>query len=69
MSKTKTFEKKTLVGISTKDITDAIASAIQSFGKDQVSWFEVTEIRGRVDASGEIEYQVTINIGTKINAN
>lgn len=51
-----------------KDITDAITSAIQSLGKNQVSWFEVTEIRGRVDTSGEIEYQVGINIATKIRS-
>jgi flavin-binding protein dodecin len=63
-----TFEKKQVVGISTKSVSDAIESVVKHYNqKNPVSWFEVTEIRGRVTSSGEIEYQVTINLGQKTN--
>ncbi len=61
------FEKKTVVGISIKSVSDAIEKVVkQQNAENQISWFEVTEIRGRVTQTGEIEYQVTINIGKKI---
>lgn len=60
------FEKKTLVGISTKGVSDAIETVVKSYNeKNSISWFEVTEIRGRVTPAGDVEYQVTINIGQK----
>lgn len=63
-----TFEKKTVVGISTKSVSDAIETVVKNYNsKNQVSWFEVTEIRGRVTPTGEIEYQVTVNLGQKQN--
>lgn len=66
MSSTSQFEKKTVVGTSTKSISDAIESVVKEYNqKHPVLWFEVTEIRGRVTQSGEIEYQVTINLGQR----
>lgn len=63
-----TFEKKTVVGLSTKSVSDAIETVVKQYHlKNPVSWFEVIEIRGRVTQTGEIEYQVTINLGQKIN--
>lgn len=62
------FEKKQVVGISTKSVSDAIENVVKQFhSKNPISWFEVTEIRGRVTQTGEIEYQVTVNIGQKTN--
>ncbi len=62
------FEKKTVVGVSTKSVSDAIETVIKQYNaKNPISWFEVTEIRGRVTQTGEIEYQVTINLGQKNN--
>ncbi len=62
------FEKRQVVGISTKSISDAIDSVVKQYNsKNPVSWFEVVEIRGRVTQTGEIEYQVTINLGQKTN--
>lgn len=62
------FEKRQVVGISTKNITDAIETVVkQKNSKNPVSWFEVVEIRGRLTQTGEIEYQVTINLGQKTN--
>lgn len=62
------FEKRQVVGISTKSISDAIEKVVkQNNSKNPVSWFEVVEIRGRLTQTGEIEYQVTINLGQKTN--
>ncbi len=62
------FEKRQIVGTSKISVSDAIQNVIKEYNsKNAVSWFEVIEIRGRVTQTGEIEYQVTINIGQKIN--
>lgn len=66
MSSALQFEKKQVVGTSTKSVSDAIESVVKNYNeKNPVYWFEVTEIRGRVTQTGEIEYQVTINLGQK----
>lgn len=66
MSSASQFEKKQVVGTSTKSVSDAIEIVVKNYNeKNPVYWFEVTEIRGRVTQTGEIEYQVTINLGQK----
>ncbi|MCX8057057.1 MAG: dodecin domain-containing protein [Ignavibacteria bacterium] len=63
-----TFEKKQVVGTSKKSVSDAIESVVKQYSaSNPVYWFEVTEIRGRVTQTGEIEYQVTVNLGQKTN--
>lgn len=63
----KSFEKITLVGISDKSISDAVDIAVKEASLNYiVSWFEVTEIRGRINAENNLEYQVTVLIGRKI---
>lgn len=51
------------VGISDKSIEEAIENAI--LVDDTVSWFEVLEIRGRLNQEKKLEYQVKVRIGTK----
>lgn len=64
----KSFEKITLVGISEKSISDAVEVAVKEASSNAtVSWFEVDEIRGRLNSSGNLEYQVTVSIGRKLN--
>ncbi len=63
----KTFEVVELVGISTESLSDAVKQALESSGKEKpVSWFEITEQRGRVTQDDKIEFQVTIKIGRKL---
>lgn len=65
----KTFKMITIAGTSNETFEDAIASALATAAQSirQMGWFEVVEQRGRVDDSGKvIEYQVTLNIGFKI---
>jgi len=53
------------VGISEKSIEEATENAVLTLPVETVSWFEVKEIRGRVTQDKKLEYQVTVNIGTK----
>ncbi|MFA7289444.1 MAG: dodecin family protein [Melioribacteraceae bacterium] len=63
----KTFEVIELVGVSTESLSDAIKQALEAAGKDKtVSWFEVTEQRGRVTQDDKVEFQVTVKIGRKL---
>jgi flavin-binding protein dodecin len=61
------FKKVTLVGTSTKSLTEAVVNAVNkaSQAEGNVSWFEVLEQRGRVNGA-QIEYQVTVCVGVKL---
>ncbi len=56
-----------LVGTSARSLEDAIQSAIAeaSTTAGKIYWFEVKEIRGRVDRETVAEYQVSLRIATK----
>lgn len=58
------YKKTTLVGTSTDSIEAAVKGAVVRAQKTlrNVQWFEITEQRGRITASG-VEYQVTIDVG------
>ncbi len=62
------FKKIEVVGTSTKSIDEAIQNAIAKASESvkEISWFETTEIRGRV-ADGKVdEFQVTVKVGFKV---
>jgi flavin-binding protein dodecin len=62
------FEIIIRVGISTESISKAVESAVEEANKEKkVSWFEVTEQRGRLNSEGKLEFQVTVKIGRKLN--
>jgi dodecin len=58
------YKKTELVGTSTVGYDDAVKAAIGRAQKTlrHVDWFEVKELRGRID-NGEIVYQATLEIG------
>ena len=61
-----TFAITHLVGTSSEGIDAAITNGIRRAGESlrNLDWFEVTEIRGRMDHSSEVkEYQVTMKVG------
>lgn len=63
----KSFEIIERVGISTVSSSDAIKSAVLEANSEQkVGWFEVLEERGRVTQNEEVEFQVTVKIGRKL---
>lgn len=55
-----------VVGTSSQSIDTAVRNGIARAGESlrNLDWFEVTEIRGRLDHSSEVqEYQVTMKVG------
>lgn len=54
-----------LVGSSPDSIEDAITSAIQraALSLRHLQWFEVSQIRGRIDKGNVEKYQVTVKVG------
>lgn len=69
MAKSPSVHKKIeIVGTSPKSFADAAATAVARAGKSvrNMEWFEVTELRGRIDGSKIDEYQVTLKVGFKL---
>lgn len=63
--KDNTYKKIELTGTSSESIENAINNAIQKAAETVrlMRWFEVEEIRGRIDGVETIQWQVTIKIG------
>ena len=62
------FKKVQIVGTSTRSFSEATAAAIAKLAETErnASWFEVVEQRGSI-ADGKIQqYQVTLNVGLRI---
>ena len=64
----KIFRKTEIVGTSLVGFDDGVKRAIERARKTlrNVMWFEIKEQRGRIASSGEIEYQVTLEIGFQL---
>ena len=64
----KSFEIIERVGISNVSSSEAIKMAVKEANKEKkVGWFEVIEERGRMVSDEEIEFQVTVKIGRKLD--
>lgn len=63
-----TYKKIEIVGTSDESLTDAIGNGIRKAAKsvEQLSWFEVIEIRGRIEDGEVNEYQVSMKLGLKV---
>jgi len=63
--KNNTYKKIELTGTSSESIEDAIDNAIKKASETvrMMRWFEVTEIRGRIDGVKTLQWQVTIKVG------
>lgn len=63
------YRKSEFVGTSAKSFHDAAANAVAKASEDlrNMSWFEVVEQRGSI-ADGKIQqYQVTIQVGYRVD--
>ena len=59
------YKKMEVIGVSPSSIEDAIQRAVKKASEslDELSWFEVGDIRGHIDADGKVtEYQVVLKI-------
>ena len=63
------FKKLQLVGTSAKSFSDAAANAVDKAAETErhLSWFEVVELRGSVVEGKIHQYQVTVNLGARID--
>ena len=62
------FKKVEIVGTSPTSFADAVKAAVAEASKTirHISWFEVIEQRGSVRDGNVYEFQVTINVGFKL---
>jgi flavin-binding protein dodecin len=58
-----------IVGSSADSIDDAIKGAIERAGKTlhNLDWFEVTQLRGRIEDNRSCEFQVTLKVGFRLD--
>ncbi len=70
MSNAHVYRKTELVGSSTQSVTDAIETAIARASKTlrHLEWFEVTDIRGHIEAGKVAHYQVSLKVGFRVDA-
>ena len=65
----KAYTKIEIVGVSEKSLSDAIEGAIEKASETVhgLAWFEVSEMRGRIEKGKVAEYQATVLIGFKLD--
>lgn len=68
MSDHHVYKKTEVVGSSTSSIEEAIDNALAECAKTirNMEWFEVTETRGHIENGKVGHYQVSLNIGFRI---
>ncbi|MHB8872161.1 MAG: dodecin [Myxococcaceae bacterium] len=62
------YKKIEIVGTSGVSFSDATKAAVAEAAKTikHMSWFEVGELRGRIEKGAVSEFQVTVKIGFKL---
>ncbi len=62
------YKKIQVVGTSPTSFAEATANAVAKLAQSEknLSWFEVTELRGVIREGRVHEYQVTVNVGAKM---
>lgn len=62
------FKKLQVVGTSPNSYAEATANAIAKLAQSEknMSWFEVAELRGAIRDGKVQEFQVTLNVGIKV---
>ena len=63
-----TYKMVTVVGTSAMSYDDAIQQGIQDAASSlrNLGWFEVQEMRGRIDQGKVVDYQVKLQIGFRV---
>ena len=62
------YKKIDVVGTSSESVAEAIRVAVAEAGKTvrNMSWFEVSEIRGHIEGGKVSQYQVVLKVGFKV---
>ena len=58
-----------IVGTSSKSFADAASNGVQRASKSlrNLDWFEVTEMRGRIEGDQIAQYQVKMKVGFRLD--
>ena len=66
----KTYKMVTVVGTSPESSEDAIRNAVADASSTlrNLGWFEVQEVRGRIEEGRVAEYQVKVQIGLRVES-
>jgi flavin-binding protein dodecin len=58
-----------IVGSSAEGVDDAIRGAVSRASKTlhNLDWFEVTNLRGRIEDDGRCRFQVTLKVGFRLD--
>ena len=58
-----------IVGSSSDSVDDAIRGAVARASRTlhNLDWFEVTDIRGRIEDGGGCRFQVTLKVGFRLD--
>jgi dodecin len=69
MSDNNIYSVSEIVGSSDEGIDDAIKGAIDRASKTlhNLDWFEVSNIRGRIEDGHRCHYQVTLKVGFRLD--
>ena len=64
----KTYKKIEIVGTSSKSFAKAVQNGIERASETvkNMGWFEVAEVRGRIDGDKVGQYQVTLKVGFRL---
>ena len=64
----RTYKLIELVGVSEKDVSDAVRNAIHRAGQTLrgLDWFQVSEIRGTIRDGDVGQFQVTVKVGFRV---
>lgn len=65
----KVYKLVEIVGTSSRSIEDAVAGGVERASKTlrNVDWFEVVEVRGRVENGKVAQYQVKLKLGFRLD--
>ena len=64
-----TYKITEIVGSSADGVDDAIKNGIGRAAKTlrNLDWFEVTDMRGRIEDDGRCRFQVTLKVGFRLD--
>ncbi len=68
MADHKTYKLVEIVGTSGESFSEAVSSGVARASKTlrNIDWFEVAEMRGRVEKGKVAEYQVKLKVGFRL---
>jgi hypothetical protein len=63
------YKKIEIVGSSSESVTAAIEQAVAKANRSlhNLDWFEVSEVRGRIQDGKIADYQVTLKVGFRLD--